>query len=196
MLTCAWHRPGAQGRGLPVASTVLPKPEFPLSAPEVGGGPLHQKWEEGDCAYITVVTRGPASQSLGIHPHTQTLLQARPGQPGYSCFSEEDPELLRGTKTSQTPSWSGLEKDSGLGLGKSKHQARPSLQGQWAHPSASWSQGGDQEGGRGPRGAASGKAGGDRSPTETWPRFPMPAPLGSRSWGLKPAGKARPPDLS
>lgn len=40
MLTCAWHRPGAQGRGLPVASTVLPKPEFPLSAPEVGGGPL------------------------------------------------------------------------------------------------------------------------------------------------------------
>ena len=131
----------------------------------------HQKWEEVPCWGGEVHTplwspEPPTSQSMGTHPHILALLRARPGQPGPSCFSDEDPEIPRGTKTSQTPSWSGLEKDSSLGLGKSKHQPWPSLQGQWAHPSDSWSQGGDQEGGQGPRGAASEKAGGDHSPTE------------------------------
>ena len=75
----------------------------------------------GRGAYTIVVTGPPTSQSRGyIHTHTHTLslLRARPGQPEHSCFSDEDPEVPRGTKTSQTPSWSGLEKDSGLGLGK------------------------------------------------------------------------------
>lgn len=72
---------------------------------------------------------------------------------------------------------------SGLGLGKSKHQARPSLQGQWAHPSASWSQEGTRKGTRGPRGAASGKAGGDHSPTETWPNSPHVGPARKQVMG-------------
>ena len=75
----------------------------------------HQKWEEVPCWGVVMHTplwspEPPASQSLGIHPHTRTVLRARPGQPGYSCFSDEDPELPRGTKTSRPPAGQGWRK--------------------------------------------------------------------------------------